>query len=219
MRNFYPLSILETGRDTIYSWVARMTLVSIYFTGIMPFKEVFCHAMVRDSYGRKMGKSLGNGIDPVDFIEGSTLKALNEKLSQWNLDDQQLAKAKAGQEKEYPDGIPQCGTDALRFTLCAYSGGCTYTFFPTASRRKFLTLFMFLGRDINIEISRVETYRRFCSKIFDATLSFLQGVQEENFTPSLDAKVYSIYLLIACAVAHWTAADGTGNPHRKMDYA
>jgi valyl-tRNA synthetase len=193
MTNFYPLSILETGRDTIYSWVARMTLVGIYFTGIMPFKEVFCHAMVRDSYGRKMGKSLGNGIDPVDFIEGSTLEALNEKLSQWNLDDQQLVKARAGQEKEYPDGVPQCGTDALRFTLCAYSGGVS---FCTASCREPPHPFHDLGRDVNIEISRVETYRRFCSKIFDATLSFSQGIQE-NFVPSPTAKVDNILFLIA----------------------
>ena len=105
-----------------------MMMLGIYFTGEMPFKEVYCHAMVRDSYGRKMGKSLGNGVDPLDVTQGTTLEDLYEKLCKGDWDKSMIAKAKAGQEKDYPGGIPRCGTDALRFALCAYSGGgmCLY---------------------------------------------------------------------------------------------
>jgi valyl-tRNA synthetase len=78
--------------------------------------------MVRDSYGQKMGKSLGNGIDPLGVIQGTPLEALHEPLYEGILDEKQIAKAKAGHQKDYPDGIPQCGTDALRFAMCAYSG-------------------------------------------------------------------------------------------------
>jgi valyl-tRNA synthetase len=89
----------------------------------MPFKEVFCHAMVRDSYGRKMGKSLGNGVDPVDIIQGISLEALDEKLCEGGWDESLISKAKAGQKKDFPNGIPECGTDALRFALCTYCEG------------------------------------------------------------------------------------------------
>ncbi len=92
-------------------------------TGKMPFKEVLCHAMIRDAHGRKMSKSLGNVIDPVDVIQGLDLDSLHAKLLDGNLDDKEIAKAKAGQKKDFPNGIPQCGTDALRFALCAYSTG------------------------------------------------------------------------------------------------
>jgi hypothetical protein len=123
LRNFYPSSILETGWDILFFWVARMVLLGIYLTGSMPFREVLCHAMVRDPHGRKMSKSLGNVIDPLDVVHGLSLEALHEKLYEGNLDEKEISKAKAGQKKDFPKGIPQCGTDALRFALCAYSGG------------------------------------------------------------------------------------------------
>ena len=112
-------------------------VLGIYLTGEMPFKEVFCHAMVRDSYGRKMGKSLGNGVDPLDVTQGTTLEALYEKLCKGDWDKRMIAKAKAGQEKDYPNGIPRCGTDALRFALCAYSGGgaCLACYFIRVSHQ------------------------------------------------------------------------------------
>ena len=98
-------------------------MMSLHLTGRMPFQEVYCHAMIRDAHGRKMSKSLGNVIDPLDIIRGETLEALHKKLYEGNLDEREISKAKQGQKKDFPAGIPQCGTDALRFALCAYSGG------------------------------------------------------------------------------------------------
>ena len=123
LQTFYPSSILETGWDILFFWVARMVLLGIHLTGQMPFKEVLCHAMIRDAHGRKMSKSLGNVIDPLDVIQGLSLEALHQKLHEGNLDDKEIAKAQSGQKKDFPKGIPQCGTDALRFALCAYSSG------------------------------------------------------------------------------------------------
>ncbi|KAI0086782.1 tRNA synthetases class I-domain-containing protein [Irpex rosettiformis] len=163
---FYPSSILETGWDIIFFWVARMVLLGIHLTGQMPFKEVYCHAMIRDAHGRKMSKSLGNVIDPIDVIQGLDLESLHQKLYEGNLEDKEITKAKAGQKKDFPKGIPQCGTDALRFALCAYSGG---------------------GRDINLEILRVEGYRKFCNKIFNAT-KFAMLKLDETFVPEPYAK-------------------------------
>ena len=100
-----------------------MVMLGIKLTGEVPFKEVYCHAMVRDAHGRKMSKSLGNVVDPIDVIQGLSLETLHEKLNEGNLDEKEIAKAKAGQKKDYPKGIPQCGADALRFAFCAYSGG------------------------------------------------------------------------------------------------
>jgi hypothetical protein len=115
--------VLETGWDILFFWVARMVLLGIHLTGKVPFGEVLCHAMIRDAHGRKMSKSLGNVIDPLDVIHGLPLQDLHQKLYEGNLDDKEIAKAIAGQKKDFPKGIPECGTDGLRFALCAYSGG------------------------------------------------------------------------------------------------
>lgn len=123
MKHFYPTSLLETGWDILFFWVARMVMLGLHHTGEMPFKEVFCHAMIRDAHGRKMSKSLGNVIDPVDVIQGISLDALHDKLLDGNIDEKEVLKAKQGQKKDFPKGIPQCGTDALRFALCAYTTG------------------------------------------------------------------------------------------------
>ncbi|KAI0051297.1 hypothetical protein FA95DRAFT_1554638 [Auriscalpium vulgare] len=158
---FYPSSMLETGWDILFFWVARMVMLGLRLTDKMPFQEVLCHAMIRDAHGRKMSKSLGNVIDPIDVIQGLPLEQLHEKLYEGNLEEKEIVKAKAGQKKDFPKGIPQCGTDALRFALCAYSGG---------------------GRDINLEILRVEGYRKFCNKIFNAT-KFAMLKLDESFKP------------------------------------
>lgn len=113
--------MLETGWDILPFWVARMTMLGVELTGKMPFHEVFCHAMIRDAQGRKMSKSLGNVIDPIDIMEGVELEKLHQQLYEGNLEEKEIQKAKAGQKKDYPNGIPQCGADALRFTLCAYT--------------------------------------------------------------------------------------------------
>lgn len=103
-----------------------MVLLGVKLTGQVPFKEVLCHAMIRDAHGRKMSKSLGNVIDPIDVIQGLPLEDLHQQLYEGNLDEKEIKKAKDGQKKDFPNGIPQCGTDALRFALCAYSAGGRY---------------------------------------------------------------------------------------------
>jgi valyl-tRNA synthetase len=182
--------MLETGWDILFFWVARMVMLGLRLTGKVPFNEVFCHAMIRDAHGRKMSKSLGNVVDPLDVIQGLPLEKLHEKLYEGNLDAQEIEKAKLGQKKDFPKGIPQCGTDALRFALCAYSGG---------GNARFVSFFFFdnllgaitdgiSGRDINLEILRVEGYRKFRNKIFNAT-KFAMLKLDETFRPEPTPKV------------------------------
>merc|ERR1719228_1112336 len=145
---FYPGSLLETGHDIIFFWVARMVFFGQKLMGKLPFKDVFLHAMVRDAHGRKMSKSLGNTINPADVICGISLEELHKTLEGGNLDPKEVEKAKSGQRQDYPSGIPECGTDALRFGLCAYTAQ---------------------GRDINLDVMRVQGYRFFCNKLWNAT--------------------------------------------------
>mmetsp|Transcript_63371 Transcript_63371/g.136300 ORF Transcript_63371/g.136300 Transcript_63371/m.136300 type:complete len:1062 (+) Transcript_63371:169-3354(+) len=142
---FFPTSLLETGHDILFFWVARMVMMSIGLTGKLPFHTVYLHAMVRDAHGRKMSKSLGNVIDPIEVIDGITLAELQQKLTEGNLPEKEVAKAKAGQALDFPDGIPQCGADALRFGLLAYT---------------------LQGRNVNLDINRVVGYRHFCNKVW-----------------------------------------------------
>lgn len=134
--------------------------------GQLPFNEVLMHSIIRDAHGRKMSKSLGNVIDPIDVIRGITLEELNNTLEGSNLDAAEIKKAQEGQRKDYPKGIPECGTDALRFALCSY---------------------MTQGRDINLDINRVEGYRFFCNKLWNA-FKFALMYLGSDFQPS-DAKV------------------------------
>uniref|UniRef100_A0A0N5CD11 Valine--tRNA ligase, mitochondrial n=1 Tax=Strongyloides papillosus TaxID=174720 RepID=A0A0N5CD11_STREA len=147
MKKYFPGALLETGHDILFFWVARMVFLSQELTGQLPFKEVYLHAMVRDCHGRKMSKSLGNIIDPIHVITGITLNDLNAELELGNLDPKELTIAKEGQRRDYPQGIPECGTDALRFALMAYTSQ---------------------GRDINLDVLRVQGYRFFCNKIWQA---------------------------------------------------
>ena len=183
LKRFYPTSMLETGWDIIFFWVARMVMLGLKLTGEVPFKEVFCHAMIRDAQGRKMSKSLGNVIDPVDVIQGVSLEKLHEQLLGGNLDEKEITKAKQGQKKAFPKGIPQCGADALRFALCAYTTG---------------------GRDINLEVLRVEGYRKFCNKIFNAT-KFAMLKFDESFVPESSAKVCCILLIVVFFLLFFSA--------------
>lgn len=109
LKVFYPTTLLETGNDIIFFWVARMVFFGQKLLGKLPFKEVFLHAMVRDAHGRKMSKSLGNVIDPMDVIMGISLEDLHKQLYDSNLDPKEIEKAKAGQKQDYPNGIPECG--------------------------------------------------------------------------------------------------------------
>lgn len=148
LKAFYPTSLLETGHDILFFWVARMVMMGINLTGQLPFSQVLLHAMVRDAHGRKMSKSLGNVVDPIDVTEGIRLEDMHKKLLSGNLDPAEVEKAIAGQKKDFPNGISECGTDAMRFALCAYTSQ---------------------GRDINLDINRVVGYRHFCNKLWNAT--------------------------------------------------
>lgn len=121
--NFYPTSILETGWDILFFWVARMVMLGLKLTGKVPFYEVYCHSLIRDSEGRKMSKSLGNVIDPLDVMKGIKLQELHDKLLIGNLDPKELKTATTYQKTSFPDGIPECGADALRFSLVSYTTG------------------------------------------------------------------------------------------------
>uniref|UniRef100_A0A8C2KPR9 Valine--tRNA ligase n=1 Tax=Cyprinus carpio TaxID=7962 RepID=A0A8C2KPR9_CYPCA len=162
LRVFYPGTLLETGHDILFFWVARMVMMGLKLTGKLPFKEVYLHAVVRDAHGRKMSKSLGNVIDPLDVITGISLEGLYAQLMDSNLDPLEIEKAKQGQKSDYPSGIPECGTDALRFALCAYTSQ---------------------GRDINLDVNRILGYRHFCNKLWNA-VKFAMRTLGEGFDVS-----------------------------------
>jgi valyl-tRNA synthetase len=164
LKAFYPGSLLETGLDILFFWVARMVMMGLELTDELPFETVFLHAMVRDKEGRKMSKSLGNVIDPLEVINGCSLESLHEKLDGGNLPPKEIAKAKKDQAQDFPDGIPECGSDALRFGLLAYT---------------------VQGRDISLDIKRVVGYRQFCNKLWNATRFALQFVSDFAPTPTL----------------------------------
>ncbi|ROT37910.1 valyl-tRNA synthetase [Sodiomyces alkalinus F11] len=160
-KQFFPTSLLETGWDILFFWVARMIMLSLKLTGRVPFKEVYCHSLIRDSEGRKMSKSLGNVIDPLDIISGIDLDELHAKLYVGNLKEDEVSRAIKYQKTAFPGGIPECGADALRLTLISYTTG---------------------GGDISFDIKVMHAYRRFCNKIWQAS-KYVLGRLPENFTP------------------------------------
>ncbi|KAM3530681.1 hypothetical protein MY4038_004775 [Beauveria bassiana] len=162
LEKLFPTTILETGWDILFFWIARMIMLSLKLTGKIPFEEVFCHSLVRDSEGRKMSKSLGNVIDPLDVISGIPLQTLHDKLALGNLHPTEVERATKYQKTSFPDGIPQCGADALRFTMINATTG---------------------GSDINLEIRSIYGYRKFCNKIFQAT-KYVLGSLPADFVPS-----------------------------------
>ncbi|EXJ67432.1 valyl-tRNA synthetase [Cladophialophora psammophila CBS 110553] len=161
MRELYPTTMLETGWDILFFWVARMVMFGLKLTGDVPFTEVYCHSLIRDAEGRKMSKSLGNVIDPLDIIRGITLGELHKTLYAGNLDPAEIERAKAYQKSAFPKGIEECGADALRFTLVNYTTG---------------------GGDVAFDIREIEAKRRFCNKIYQAT-NFALGRLGEDFVP------------------------------------
>jgi valyl-tRNA synthetase len=161
-QKLYPTSVLETGWDIMFFWVARMVMLGVKLTGKVPFTEVYCHSMIRDSEGRKMSKSLGNVIDPNDVIKGIDLESLHAKLLTGNLNPNEVEKSKKYQKTAFADGIPQCGTDALRFGLVSYT---------TQG-----------GTDINMDIKVIHGYRKFCNKIYQAT-KYVLGRLPADFVP------------------------------------
>jgi valyl-tRNA synthetase len=160
-QELFPTSVLETGWDILPFWVARMIFLSLKLTGKIPFKEVYCHSLIRDSDGRKMSKSLGNVVDPIDIMTGISLQDLKDKLRNGNLDPKELKTAERYQNTAFPQGIPECGADALRMALCGYTTG---------------------GGDISFDVSVIHGYRKFCNKIYQATKYVLGRLGE--FKPS-----------------------------------
>ncbi|CAD7088868.1 unnamed protein product [Hermetia illucens] len=194
LQAFYPNTLLETGHDILFFWVARMVFFGQKLIGKLPFKEVFLHSMVRDAHGRKMSKSLGNVIDPMDVITGISLEGLHAQLYNSNLDPKEIDKAKAGQKLDYPNGIPECGTDAMRFALCAY---------------------LTQGRDINLDILRVQGYRFFCNKLWNATrfaLMYFSGDERySTITLSGNENNMDVWILSRLAAAVDTCNTGFKN--------
>lgn len=163
LRAFYPTSVLETGHDILFFWVARMVMLGMKLGGDVPFSKIYLHPMIRDAHGRKMSKSLGNVIDPIEVINGITLEGLHTRLEGGNLDPKELAVAIEGQKKDFPNGIEECGADALRFALVSY----------TAQSDK-----------INLDIQRVVGYRQWCNKLWNAVRFAMSKLGDDYIPPA-----------------------------------